>query len=338
MKIGFITDKFHPEIGGPYSILKETVKHLSKKKIDIKLIYIKKKKSSLINIIKKLDICHFYGGWTYFHIKSVIIALKLKKKIIIHPLGFYEPWSLGQKKIKKFIAWHIYQKKILKIANMIHCASRLEEKNLLNLCKDFKTVVIPYGIPNSFILKNFKKSKFKKKALFFSRLHKKKGIETLIKVWQDINDNQWQLDIVGPCNNKTYVDKLIKLSNNNPNINFLKPIYKTSSKKKLFSKYDFFVLPTYSENFGIVILESLARGLPVLTTPKTPWSDIKKFNAGWVVDNNYSNLTFVLKKIFKSPCKILNIKSKNAIRLSQKYNWNRLVFDYLNIYKKLINT
>ena len=62
-----------------------------------------------------------------------MLALKLDKKIIVHPMGFYEPWSFSQKKIKKKIALHLYQKKILLKADLIHCASHNEKKNIYNL-------------------------------------------------------------------------------------------------------------------------------------------------------------------------------------------------------------
>jgi hypothetical protein len=47
-------------------------------------------------------------------------------------------------------------------------------------------------------------------------------------------------------------------------------------KKILFNKYDFMISPTKNENFGIATLESMGRGLSVLTTNKTPWNSIKK--------------------------------------------------------------
>jgi glycosyltransferase involved in cell wall biosynthesis len=264
------------------------------------------------------------------------LASKLKKKIIIHPLGYYEPWSLEQKKIKKIIAWNLYQKKILSNSDLIHCASENEKKNLLKLNSNFKTAILPYGIENCFIKKNFYKKKIKKKALFFSRIHHKKGIENLIKAWITINNIDWTLDIMGPTDNEKYLLKLKKMTFEYKNISFLKPIYSQKKKNLLFANYDFLVLPTYNENFGMVILEALARGLPVLTNHNAPWRDIKVFNAGWFIGENYEDLLSCLKRIFKTNIKTFRNKSFNAITLSKNYSWNRLAKDYVNIYKQVL--
>ena len=103
MKVGVIIDRYSQEIGGPYFIIKNQIDSL-KKKINIKIIFNNRKRNINLNsIIKKLDICHFYGGWTYFYLKASLISIRLKKKIITNPLGFYEPWSLNQKSFKKIM-------------------------------------------------------------------------------------------------------------------------------------------------------------------------------------------------------------------------------------------
>ena len=344
MKVGFIIENYYPSYGGPYSAIKDTIKELSKNnKIKIKLICKKNSKNKINNVnlekkIKSLDVCHFYGGWTYFYLKAFVIALIHKKKKIFHPFGIFEPWSMSQKKIKKKIAWYLYQEWILKKSDLIHCVSEMEQKNLLKLNRNFKTIVLPYGISNKFITTNIKKN-FKKKALFFSRLHPKKGLSDLIKAWIELNDKNWVLDIVGPHEDKEYYNNLSNIikNNNKCNINLLKPVFSNIEKKKLFANYDFFVLPTKNDPFGLVILESLSRGLPVLTNDNTPWSSIKYFNAGWFIHDSYSNLKQILKKIFNTPKEQFYLKSKNAIKLSKNFGWKNLSKEYISMYKNLLN-
>jgi glycosyltransferase involved in cell wall biosynthesis len=340
MKICFVTDVYNPRTGGQYSGLNQISTQLKKNKIEHIILH---KQSKILNnkyllnkILSSCDIFHFFGGWSFFYIKLSLLALKLKKKIIVHPMGFYEPWSLSQKKLKKKIAWNLYQKKLLLKANLIHCASSNEKKNILKLDKTFKTIVLPFGVQDNFITKkNIKK--LKKKALFFSRLHKKKGLSDLINVWQEIGNKNWTLDIVGDGEDKIYFKKMT-LRKEVTNINFLGPIYENNEKIKLFRKYDIFILPTKNENFGISILESLARGVPVLTTNNTPWKSIAKYKAGWIIDATHSQLKLMLIKIFKMSAYDFFIRSKNSIRLAKKFRWSIIFNQYIKVYKNLISS
>jgi len=340
MKICFVTDEYNPRTGGQYSSLNQISLQLKKYKIKHIIVH---KHSKILNnkhLLKKtlssFDIFHFFGGWTIFYVKLSLLALKLNKKIIVHPMGFYEPWSFSQKKIKKKIAWYLYQKRILLKADLIHCASDNEKKNILKLNKKFKTVVLPFGIEDNFIKRKNSKE-LKKKALFFSRLHKKKGLIDLINAWKDIGNKDWTLDIVGEGEEKNYLKKIV-LIKKYTNINFLDPIYKNKEKINLFNRYDFFILPTKSENFGISILESLARGVPVLTTSNTPWKSVKKYNAGWIINKVNPELKFNLIKIFTLKKNIFFIKSKNSIKLAKKFKWDLIFPQYINVYKALLNS
>jgi glycosyltransferase involved in cell wall biosynthesis len=339
MKICFITEKYNLNSGGQYTSLKQTSSFCKKKRIQYVIIHkesrIHNDKVLLKKVLSSCDIFHIFGGWSLFYIKFHLLALKLKKKIIIHPLGFYEPWSLNQKKLKKKIAWNLYQKKLLLSADIIHCASDNEQKNLLKLDKRFKTTVLPFGIEYSFV-KKINRKKLKKKALFFSRLHKKKGLHDLIHVWQDIGNKDWTLDIVGDGKDRNFFNKIV-LTKKSVNINLLNPVYGNKKKIKLFDKYDFFILPTKSENFGISIIESLARGLPVLTTINTPWESISKYNAGWIVSKVYPELKSTLIKIFNMSRDDFFIKSKNSIRLAKKFRWSIISNQYIKVYKSLLN-
>ena len=336
MKICFIIEFYNPLMGGQYTALKEIAAQCRKNKIKYIIIYKKKylNKTSLNKIFTDFDIFYFFGGWNLFFLKLHLLALKFKKKIIIHPLGFYEPWALSQSRIKKKIAWIIFQKKLLLTADLIHCASIKEKKNIVKLDKKFKTIYLPLGINDNFIKKKIKYT-LKKKILFFSRLVSSKGVDSLIKAWIDIGKKDWTLDIVGVGNNRNFIRETNK-SNKNIKINFLKPIYTSSKKKTLFDKYDCLVLPTKNESFGLVILESMARALPVLTTNETPWISINKRNAGWIINDSIVELKLVLHNIFQMKEKDFIIKKKNAIKLASNFKWSKIFHLYLKAFKKII--
>lgn len=339
MKICFVSEYFNQSYGGQYTSVKSVMDICEINNINYLIIHKKSKnflnKDYLNNVIKKSDIIHIFGGWTLFYVKISLLALKFKKKVIVHPMGFYEPWSLSQKRIKKRVAWNLYQKKILLKADLIHCASLNEQNSLKKLNSNFKTTVLPFGIDHSVLKKKISKN-IKKKCLFFSRLHKKKGLDKLLKAWIDLKNPNWSLDIIGFGDAKYY--KKIYDLDKNKKVKFLQPITNKKRKFKIFDQYDLLVLPTSNENFGIVILEALSRGLPVLTTNETPWSIIQEKKAGWIINNSYIELKLALNQIFSSPDREIVKRKRNTIKIAKKFTKENLSKLYYEVYKKILIT
>jgi len=338
MKICFVTEYFKKSYGGQYFAVKNVMEICKILKINYSIISKDNKsfmdRKRLIKEIQSSDIVYIFGGWTLFYIKMSVLSHKLKKKIIVHPMGFYEPWSLSQKKIKKKIAWHLYQKSFLKKADLIHCASNNEMLHLKKLTPKMNTVILPFALDEKDIKKKINDD-FKKKCLFFSRLHKKKGLDKLLQAWISINDPSWQLDIVGFGEKEYYVNKYN--TSKYKNIKFLKSITSKKSKNNLLDGYDFLALPTSNENFGIVILEALARGLPVLTTNETPWKIIQDQKAGWIINDSLIELKLAFYQIFFLSNNEFFKRKKNAIKIAKQYTKEKIAKFYLKAFKNVLS-
>ena len=327
MKILIITKDLYPQIGGPYNVITTTVNQLIKyTDLNIRLLAkndsYKEDKVNWINSIKKYDIVHYYGGWDFFYIKIAIISFAFRKKFICTPMGIFEPWSLDQKKI-------------LDKSHIIHATSENEKNNIKKITINNNIITIPHGIDP--LNKDYEKHFFKdgiKKALFFSRIHKKKGIEDLVDVWKRAKKKDWELHIYGPDDDQIG-KKLKKDLDSNSKIFFHEPIFSEKEKQKIFNESDLFILPTKSENFGYVILESLRAGLPVLTTNKTPWNNILESNAGWIINDTILSLEKALEKILPLDKKEFEIKSQNSIKLCKNYLWSSILPMYIALYKNL---
>ena len=162
-----------------------------------------------------------------------------------------------------------------------------------------------------------------KKILFLSRIHIKKGIENLIEAWSQIEINlrkNWIIEIVGN-GEEAYIEVLQQkiMKHNLQEQIIIKPPVFGKDKIKLFREVSLFVLPTFSENFGIVVAESLASYTPVITTKGTPWEELNTCHAGWWIDIGVEPLkkaletlgykdTYHFKDLIANPKKLMHWK------------------------------
>ena len=97
-----------------------------------------------------------------------------------------------------------------------------------------------------------------------------------------------------------------------------------------------FILPSFLENFDIVVPETMSYGIPVITNKETPWSEIKKNNCSWWIKSDKLSLKNCLSKVFELSSKKIFYTSNNAKKNSYKYKWIKIRDDYLELYKELL--
>lgn len=249
----------------------------------------------------KFDLLHGHGIWQMPVHQMAQLANKKGIPYIVSPRGMLEPWSLETGKWKKKLAMALYQRNDLTQAACIHATAQMEAENIRKLGFKNPIAIISNGIDLSEFPAQLQKAKKEKNTLLFlSRIHKKKGIELLIEAWQQQEKTlrqSWQVEIAGN-GEETYIASLQKLINEKGLANEISIIGPQFGEAKLaaYNRADLFVLPTYSENFGIVVAEALACGVPVITTKGTPWEELITQNAGWWIDIGTQPLVETLNK------------------------------------------
>ena len=93
------------------------------------------------------QIIHIHGCWQPKLLVIFLIAKIISKKIVISPHGMIDPFSFNQKKMKKTLAWFLYQKHIFNFSNLIIVNSKLEKYNLIKKIKFHKDIkIINHGV------------------------------------------------------------------------------------------------------------------------------------------------------------------------------------------------
>lgn len=269
-------------------------------------------------------ILHGHGMWDLPIHQMSLLARKQKIPYILTPHGMLEPWALTQRKFKKKLALLAYQSNDLKLANCIQATSEMEAENIRKLGFKNPIAIVPNGIqlPENHCLS---KNQEARKILFLSRIHVKKGIEILLDAWLKLPKNiklNWTLEIAGNGDDD-YVNQIrqliIKLNLDN-DVFFHGPLF-DEKKSEAYSNADIFVLPTFSENFGMVIAEAMAFGLPVITTKGAPWEELETCNAGWWIDIGVEPLLVALTDAMTLSKDTLSSMGKNGKKLvEEKYS------------------
>ena len=230
------------------------------------------------SLVKKNSVVmHFHGVWYPRYLPYFLLAFITKSAYIISPHGNLEFGALRQKFFKKYIARKVYFNRILSGASALWACSEKERQSLRRQYPGAHIDIIPIGvdIPNLLGVdrSNSICGEERKTILLVGRLNHGKGLLNLVHAWSNIQDDGWKIIIAGPDENN-YREKLIqKIADLNLTRFFILPGYIDSRERDaLYRVADLFVLPSLSENFGIVVPEALSYGVPVLTTNETPWT------------------------------------------------------------------
>lgn len=282
---------------------------------------------------EKPDIVHINGIWSPQNWGFQKVAQELKIKVVLSPHGMLESWILEHNPLKKKIALFLFQNNAIKKADHIHATAQMENDSIRKLGFNNAITIIPNGIDLSEIT-HTKASYGSKKMVFLSRIHPKKGIEILVEAWRNCDTTGWTLEIAGNGDDN-YIQSLIQMAQDLKNVNFVGAKY-GQEKWNFLRSADVMVLPTHSENFGIVVAEALAMGLPVITTTGTPWQDLENYNCGWWIDLSILNLKLTLLKVFNTPIVTLESMGSNGKNLvKEKYDIKAIGKNMVELYKNI---
>ena len=252
-------------------------------------------------LLKKLrpDVVHINGCWQPQLLFFQRAAQSLRIPVVLSPHGMLEPWIVKRHYwTRKWPAIQLYQRGLVKRADYLHATAEKEKDNLLRLGWNARIAVIPNAV-NIEELPLKDNWRTKRRIVFMSRLHVKKGIELLLEALSHLKPDLdgYEVIIAGE-GEPDYVETLKKAAISlglSEVVIFVGGVY-GAEKVSLLQSADFFVLPTYSENFGIVVAEALACGTPVITTQGTPWKELEDFACGWYIQVGVNALKNTLRE------------------------------------------
>lgn len=249
-------------------------------------------KSRLAAEADRALIIHSHGLWMHPGVVARKLAKASGSPLVVSPHGMLEPWALENSKWKKRFAALIFENRNLRSADCLHALCQAEARNMRNYGLRNPIAVIPNGVdmedydelpPYDAVEAGLPPLIGKKRVLFLSRLHPKKGLPHLLAAWQRLGPdvNNWMLLIAGgdQLGHEQEMRALAVKLGLEKSVIFLGPLH-GAAKKKVLAGSDLFVLPSFSEGFSMAILEAAAAGLPVLLTPQCNFSELAAAGGG----------------------------------------------------------
>ena len=176
-------------------------------------------------------------------------------------------------------------------------------------------------------------------ALFLGRIHPIKGIDALIGAWGRVAGEfpQWCLRIVGP-GEPIHISALkdIIARKSVPRVS-MEGALGGEAKLQAFTEADVFVQPSYSENFGLTVAESLACRRPVLVTKGAPWPGVVTHGCGWWIDTGEEALAAGLRVALATPDFELDAMGRRGEAwVREAFSWDTIGQEMAGLYRWLL--
>lgn len=281
----------------------------------------------------RVQLIHDHGQWLGNNRAAAKVSRDQDLPRIVSPRGMLSPWSLRYRRWRKRLAWLLFARRDLQSAQVIHATSELEARELRLLGVRSPIAVIPNGV-EILSCRICKHDLGYRRALFVSRIHPKKGLLNLIDAWSQINTEGWELLIAGPdeCGHAKQVRERIAECRA-ANVRVVGPV-QGQAKQDLFSSADLFVLPSYSENFGVVVAEALAAGVAVITTHGTPWALLEQERCGWWIPPEVQHLRDALVEAMSMDVGELHAMGGRGQDVARRaFSWNAVATQMLEVYR-----
>jgi glycosyltransferase involved in cell wall biosynthesis len=284
------------------------------------------------------DVFHAHGLWLMPNVYPEWVACRAGRPLVISPRGMLGEAALRFSSLRKRLFWAALQASAVRGANCLHATSRQEYDEIRKFGLRNPVAVVPNGVDIPVYDPLPKVNGGMRTVLYLGRLHPKKGIDQLIAAWARVEDRHpgWQLEIVGPLTG-SYPNALRRIIADSgiTRARLAGPAYGTE-KTDVYRRSDLFVLPTLNENFGNTIAESLALGIPVITTKGAPWEGLAANRCGWWVDHGVAPLIAALDQAMSMDRDRLTKMGKAGhLWMNDGFGWDSVASSMLSVYRWL---
>ena len=289
------------------------------------------------------QLVHFHGLWEPGHWRCYRWCRRRRVPYLISPHGMLEPWALRHRGWKKSLYLRWIEQRHLLGSEAVVTTSQLEAANVRARLPQARTRVAALGLQppvigdRAALRQRLGIAPDQRLLLFLSRIDPKKGLPHVLRGLAKVaaaRTQNWKLAVVGPLENAHAMQcqQLAReLAAKLPAVDWLGGIW-GEPRFDWLQAADLLVLPTHSENFGLVVLEALMVGTPVMTTRFTPWAALEGMDGVHLVEPDANSVAARLKRWGRDPGWGAGARKRLAEWARRSYAWDALIPAYAALY------
>jgi glycosyltransferase involved in cell wall biosynthesis len=290
---------------------------------------------ALWNGVAWSDVLHLTAVYSNTTIPALLAARLLGKPVVWSPRGALQRWAESRRVTYKRIWDNVCDRLLHPERSLLHVTSPQEAEESSICISNATPVTIENGVDMPAVLPAREwQPGGRLRMLYIGRLDPKKGIENLLRAIAALGDNLIQLRICGG-GAPEYVRSLVDLSlqlGAERNVEFVGTVL-GKDKTTAFAQADLCILPSHTENFGMVVAEALAHGTPVIASRNTPWSQLETHGAGFWVANDPESLAGAISRARQANLQTMGQAGREW--MSRSYGWGPIAQRMLEAYCSL---
>lgn len=284
--------------------------------------------------IPNYDIVHTHSLYLFPEMMAGLFCRKYSVPYVVRPAGTLDPYIFRHHRYRKAVFETFYEKRNLRKAAALHFTTE-EEMQLARQVIEFgEGIVVPLGLfenefnalpaPGTF-RQAFPEIGDKHIILFLGRINFKKGLDLLIPAFAGLarKRDDVHLAIVGPDDEGfgAKVRAWIRDEGIASAVTFT-GLLQGELRAAAMRDSEMFVLPSYSENFGIAVIEAMACGLPVVISDKVNiWREVKAVNAGMTTECDIEAVAEAMDGLLSDRENAARMGQNGKLLVAERYNW-----------------
>lgn len=309
-------------------------------------LYAPQMDSALRRRVNEFDMVHINGLYLYTTMAAARACRRQGVPYVVTPHGMLDPHAIQLRSTwKKKLYLGLVEKHNLRRAAALHFTTSGEQQ----LVAQSGWRLPGFVVPNALNLADFPEPAADTAAsgsngetvLFLSRITPKKGLDLLIPAFAQVVANRpgVKLHLVGPDENGYLAQVQAWIASHHlENHVIYSGMLLGQEKMAAFQQSSLFVLPSYSENFGIVVIEAMACGKPVIITDRVNiCEDVAQAGAGLVTHCDVDEIAQAILSLLADPARAREMGRRGRKLVEEKFTWERAAANMLNMYRQIIN-